>query len=215
MVATLVEAVLPGAEWRTTPAAHPYTTMGRQVDVRHDGEWLELAECGLIAAHVLSGAGLDPDRWSGLALGMGLDRALMLRKGVPDIRYLRASEPRIAGQMQDLAPWRPVSMLPAVRRDLSVVVDDTTDDETLGDQVRAALGPRVADVESVHVVARTAYDALPEAARSRLGLVPGQSNALVRLVLRPLERTLTDEEANGLRNEVYRAVHAGPHLELA
>jgi phenylalanyl-tRNA synthetase alpha chain len=35
---------------------------------------------------------------------MGLDGLLMLRKGVPDIRLLRASDPRIEGQMNDLAP---------------------------------------------------------------------------------------------------------------
>lgn len=53
------------------------------------GEWVELAECGLASPDVLAGAGLDPTLWSGLALGMGLDRALMLRKGIPNIRLLR------------------------------------------------------------------------------------------------------------------------------
>jgi phenylalanyl-tRNA synthetase alpha chain len=66
----------------------------------------------------------------------------------------------------------------------------------------------------VTVTARTDYEALPESARSRLGLAPGQVNALVRIVLRPLNHTLTDLEANRLRDTVYRAVHQGPHLEL-
>ncbi|MFE6995227.1 hypothetical protein ACFVAE_04665 [Microbacterium sp. NPDC057659] len=102
MIGRLVEAVLPGAEWRTTDVAHPYTDGGRQIDVLHDGEWLELAECGRIHPDVLRGSGLEPERWSGLALGMGLERALMLRKGISDIRYLRAGDPRIATQMLDL-----------------------------------------------------------------------------------------------------------------
>jgi tRNA synthetases class II core domain (F) len=50
---------------------------------------------------VLAAAGL-PGR-SGLALGMGLDRLLMLVKHIPDIRLLRSVDPRIAGQMLDLA----------------------------------------------------------------------------------------------------------------
>jgi phenylalanyl-tRNA synthetase beta subunit len=54
---------------------------------------------------------------------MGLDRALMLRKGIDDIRLLRSTEPRIAAQLFDLSPWRPVSCQPPVRRDLSIVVD--------------------------------------------------------------------------------------------
>ncbi|RDI46309.1 PheS-related mystery ligase SrmL [Nocardia mexicana] len=215
VVARLVESVLPGARWRMVPARHPYTRDGRQVDVWHAGEWLELAECGLIAERVLRGAGLDPARWSGLALGMGVDRALMLRKGIPDIRYLRAGDERIAEQMRDLSPWRPVSAMPPIRRDLSVVVPDEIDDETLGDMVRAALDERADDIESIHVLARTRHGDLPEPVRIRLGTTSGQSNALVRLVIRPLTRTLTNTEANALRNEVYRAIHIGPVSELA
>ncbi|QIS13349.1 hypothetical protein [Nocardia arthritidis] len=215
MIDRLVAAVLPGARWRTTPARHPYTVDGCQVDVLLGDEWLELAECGRIAPNVLRGAGLDPARWSGLALGLGLDRALMLRKGIPDIRYLRADDPRVVGQLLDLTPWRPVSALPAVRRDLSVVIEDDTDDETLGDLVRAALRDRAGDIESVHVTARTPYADLPETARARLGIVPGQTNALVRLTIRPLTCTLTAAAANSIRNDVYLAIHRGPHAELA
>jgi phenylalanyl-tRNA synthetase alpha chain len=215
MIEILVGAVLPKARWRTSRVAHPYTEGGRQIDVWHDGDWLELAECGRIHPDVLRRSELDPQRWSGLALGMGLERALMLRKGIPDIRYPRSTESRIAAPMQDLEPWRAVSMLPAIRRDLSVVIDEATDDETIGDTVRATLGPRCEDVESTVVLARTRHDDLPSRVRERLGTRPGQVNALVRLTLRPLEHTLTDEQANQLRNEVYQALHLGPHLELA
>jgi phenylalanyl-tRNA synthetase alpha chain len=215
MIELLVGAVLPGACWRTSPTRHPYTTGGLQVDVHTTAGWMELAECGLAAERVLAGAGLDPDRYSGLALGMGLDRALMLRKGIDDIRLLRATEPRIAAQLLDLAPWRPVSFQPPVRRDLSVVADAPLDAELLGDTVRAALGPAAEALESVTVLASTGYPDLPDAARRRLGLHPGQVNVLLRLILRPLSGTLTDQRANHLRDQVYAAVHRGPHHEWA
>ena len=215
MIAMLVEAVLPGARCRTVASAHAYTEGGRQIDVWHEGQWMEIGECGRIHPCVLTGAGLDPSRWSGLALGMGLDRALMLRKGIPDIRYLRATEPRIADQMQDLERWRPVSMLPAITRDISVVVDEDTDDENIGDIVRSALGDRIEDMESISVLSRTTYDDLPPPAQQRLGITSGQVNCLVRLTLRPLARTLTDADANAVRNDVYLALHIGPVLELA
>ncbi|MFC4951175.1 hypothetical protein [Pseudonocardia sp. GCM10023141] len=223
MIATLVEALLPGARWRAVPATHPYTVHGHQIDVEHDGEWVELAECGLVAPHVLSGAGLDPGAWSGLALGMGLDRALMLRKHVPDIRLLRATDPRIAEQMLDLAPWRPVSMQPAVQRDLSVVIgsgDDSSgvgnsgvDHELIGDRARNGLGPDADVLESLTVRTVTAHEDLPVHVQQRLGTVAGQSNVLVRIVLRPLDRTLTDAAANVLRDRVYAALHEGPVME--
>ncbi|WGP06214.1 hypothetical protein QFE97_00275 [Bacillus subtilis] len=214
MITCLVEAVLPGAEWKVTDAIHPYTVGGRQIDVLLDGQWLELAECGRIHPEVLRGSGLDPRRWSGLALGMGLERALMLRKTIPDIRYLRAHDPRIAAQMLTLAPWEHVSPLPPTRRDISIVVDDAEDEETLGDRIRAAVAEDVEVIESVEVVDRTAHDDLPSAARQRLAIRAEQSNMLVRIILRPIDRTLTSQEANAIRNTIYRAVHQGPVMEL-
>lgn len=214
MLGTIVDAVLPGAQWRAVPADHPYTKAGRQLDVLVKGEWLELAECGLINPTLLDSSGLNPERWSGLALGMGLDRALMLRKGIDDIRLLRASEPRIQQQMADLTRWIPVSALPAISRDISIVIGLDDDDETIGDRIRVAIADRIEDVETVSVISRTDYDTLPESARIRLGLNREQVNALVRIVLRPLHQTLTDTEANRLRDRVYLAVHQGPHLEL-
>ena len=60
---------------------------------------------------------------------------------------------------------------------------------------------------------------LPEVARKRLGIRPGQVNLLVRMVLRALDRTMTDRDANLLRDRIYRAVHAGDcpssHVGLA
>lgn len=214
MIGHLVEAVLPSAEWKTTDVTHPYTVGGRQIDVLHHGEWLELAECGRIHPEVLRGSGLDPDCWSGLALGMGLERALMLRKGIPDIRYLRAEDPRIASQMLDLEPWQHVSPLPATRRDVSVVLDSDEDEETLGDRIRIALGDDADVVESVEVLGRTTHEELPEAARVRLGTRSYQVNVLLKIVLRPIDRTLASEQANAIRNTIYRSVHEGPVMEL-
>ncbi|MEU1394117.1 MULTISPECIES: hypothetical protein [unclassified Nonomuraea] len=214
MIGRLVDAVLPGAQWTVTDVSHPYTVGGQQIDVLHNGEWLELAECGRIHPDVLRGSGLDPEQWSGLALGMGLERALMLRKGIPDIRYLKAEDPRIASQMLTLAPWQHISPLPASRRDISVVVAAEEDEETLGDRIRLALGDDAAVIESVEVLSRTAHEELPEAARSRLGTNAGQVNLLLRIVLRPIERTLTSDQANAIRNAIYQAVHEGPVMEL-
>jgi phenylalanyl-tRNA synthetase alpha chain len=215
MIAKLVATVLPGQTYRTVPAVHPYTIHGRQIDVLLHDQWIEIGECGVAAPDVLRKAGLD-ESWTGLAMGPGLDRLLMLRKGIGDIRLLRSTDPRVAEQMLDLSPYKPVSALPAVRRDLSVVVgpDVDTSAEALGDRVRQALGDSAEAAESVEVKGETPYDELPEAARARLQLTPGQRNVLVRLVLRPLDRTLTDAEANLLRDQVYAALHEGPVLEL-
>lgn len=207
MIEVVVRAALPGAEWRTSPRTHPYTDDGVQVDVDNGGEWVEIGECGLAARHVLDTAGL-PDH-CGLAMGLGLDRILMLRKGIADIRLLNARDPRIAGQMGDLALYRPVSNRPAIVRDLSVAVDGDDDAETVGDRVRDALGDDAVAVETVEVLSETAAGELPTAAAARLGIGPDQKNMLVRVVLRHPEQTLTRERANELRDRVYAALHRG------
>jgi phenylalanyl-tRNA synthetase alpha chain len=216
MIGLVVGAVLPGAEWRAVPAAHPYTVGGREIEALWRGHWVEIGECGVAAPAVLRGAGL-PAEWSGLAMGLGLDRLVMLRKGMPDVRLLRSTDPRVEGQLLDLSPYKPVSAMPPVRRDLSLVVDADEDlsAEVLGDRVRAALGADAGAAELVEPLSVTSYDDLPPAARERLGIAPGQVNLLLRLVLRSLDRTLTDAEANALRNRVYQALHRGTVAQLA
>jgi phenylalanyl-tRNA synthetase alpha chain len=213
MITVLLGALAPGRESMQQRRDHPYTTAGRQVDVAYDGGWVEVWECGLADPRVLAGAGLA--HRSGLALGMGLDRLLMLRKGIPDIRLLRSADARVASQMLDLAPYRPVSAMPAVRRDLSVAVEAETDDEILGDRIREALGADADAVEDVAILSSTAWEDLPRPAAARLGARPGQRNVLVRVVLRHLERTLTDEEANSLRDRIYAAIHQGTSHQWA
>jgi phenylalanyl-tRNA synthetase alpha chain len=179
------------------------------VDVRgDDGSWSEVAECGLTHPRVLAQAGLPPSA-SGLAMGLGLERLLMLRKGIDDIRVLRADDPRIADQLVDLAPYRPVSTMPPVRRDPSLAVAADVDAEVLGDRVRGALRAEARTVERVEVLARTPVGELSAAAVARLGAQSGQDNVLVRVVLRDLERTLTSAEANQLRDRIYAALHEG------
>ncbi len=209
MVETVVRALLPGHESRTLPSQHPYTTDGLQIDVLHGGEWVEIGECGLAHPELLADCGLDPARASGLAMGLGMDRILMLRKGLDDIRLLRAEDPRIASQMLDLEPYREVSSMPEVRRDLSLVLEGDATTEELGDGVRAALGSRAEVVESVEVLSEAPYEALPLAAVRRLGISPGQKNVLLRVVLRALDRSLTHTECNELRDLIYAALHRG------
>ena len=213
IIGLLADALLPGRPWRWEARVHPYTQAGRQVDVRGDDGWVEVWECGLAHPAVLAAAGLRG--WSGLALGMGLDRVLMVRKGVPDIRLVRSAHPAVAAQMLDLAPYRPVSRQPGVRRDLSVAVAESDDAETIGDRVRAALASDADLLEAVTVVSETAGDELPPQAWTRLGLHAGQKNVLLRLDIRSVDRTLTDGEANDLRNRVYAAIHQGGETEWA
>lgn len=210
MVKLVVGAALPGAAYRTTATDHPYTTNGLEIEVEAAGErWVEIGECGLAHPHVLEEAGIEPRRYSGLAMGLGLDRLLLLAKGADDIRSLRTPDPRVASQMLDLSPYRRVSNQPAIRRDISVAVAKELSPEEVGDRVREALGSDAIHLEAVEVIAEASYGELPESAIKRLGMGRGQKNVLLRLVIRHLTRNLTSEDANQLRDRTYRAVHEG------
>jgi phenylalanyl-tRNA synthetase alpha chain len=108
-----------------------------------------------------------------------------------------------------------VSSQPPAIRDLSIAVRNDADSEELGDRVRVALGHDAQAVEALTVVSETGGDDLPPQAIERLGLEPGQKNLLVRLVLRHPTKTLTDGEANALRDRVYAVVHEGSVYQWA
>jgi phenylalanyl-tRNA synthetase alpha chain len=216
MIRTVVSTALPDHHYRLLPAVHPYTENGWQIDVRDDtGQWIEIGECGMASPRVLADAGLDTRKISGLAMGLGLDRILMLRKGIDDIRLLRSEDSRIARQMLDLDVYKPVSDQPPMRRDLSVAIDGHITAEEIGDLIREAMVDDADLLESVDILSQTDYLDLPASARIRMGMQPDQKNVLLRLVIRHPVRTLTHPEANTIRDRVYRVLHRGSRIELA
>lgn len=60
--------------------------------------WLELVPCGPIHPKVLTMAGLDPEKYSGFAWGMGLDRLVMIKYGIEDIRHFHSGDLRFLKQ---------------------------------------------------------------------------------------------------------------------
>ena len=212
MISAVVGALLPGARWRALPAQHPYTADGLEVQVLWGDEWVELLECGLAHPRVLEAAGLDG--W-GLAMGVGIDRALMLRKDISDIRLLRSADPRVAGQMLSLDPYKEVSAQPAAKRDLSIACAPGLTEEELGDRVRRALGAEAEVIEQVELLSRTPWSGLHEVAHERMGMAAGQENLLVRVVVRHPTRSVGRAEANALRDRIYTALHEGARAEYA
>ncbi|WP_199040814.1 phenylalanine--tRNA ligase subunit alpha [Glycomyces salinus] len=81
----------PDAVTRLRPSYFPFTEPSAEVDVwftaHKDGpRWIEWGGCGMVNPRVLRACGIDPDVYSGFAFGMGVDRALMLRHGITDLR---------------------------------------------------------------------------------------------------------------------------------
>ena len=76
----------------------PFTEPSAEVDVQWRGKWLEVMGCGMVDPAVLEGLGIDPEKYSGFAAGLGVERFCMVRHGIDDIRKLYTSDLRFLEQ---------------------------------------------------------------------------------------------------------------------
>lgn len=202
-------AACPDATMKVLEAKHPYTEDGIEVYADVDGVEIEVFEAGLAHPQVLRNAGLDPAKVGGLALGMGVERLIMARKNLPDIRLIRSTDPRIIKQMGDMEPFKSVSDKPAMSRDMSYVVDRNDSEEDICEHIREVFGTQADMLEEVKILERTQYESLHPVAREKLGAQEHQDNVLVRIILRHPDKTLTKEEAAALYTSVYPKLHKG------
>ena len=209
VVKGVANTAAPNWKLRIIDSPHPYTKQGIEVNAVLDDRDIEILECGLINDQILANAGLDPEEYSGWALGMGLDRLVMTLKDIPDVRYLRSTNPKIAMQMKDLEKYHEVSRQPAIQRDMSYSVPVGYVEEDINEDIREALGDKQNILESVEILSEATYKDLPPKIQERLGIANDQKNILVRIILRHLERTLENKEANQIYDDIYKKINYG------
>jgi phenylalanyl-tRNA synthetase alpha chain len=102
----------PGTVTRFVPSYYPFVEPGAAVDIRCifcagagcgvcgplSGGWLEVLGAGMVHPNVFRAVGYDPERWTGFAFGMGIERLAMLRHGVNDIRLFYENDVRFIRQ---------------------------------------------------------------------------------------------------------------------
>jgi phenylalanyl-tRNA synthetase alpha chain len=105
----------PGTPVRFRPSYFPFVEPGAEMDVGcvfcrpDDGSrascrvckatgWLEILGCGMVHPAVFEHCGIDPEKYTGFAFGLGVERVAMLRYGIPDIRLLFENDPRFLAQ---------------------------------------------------------------------------------------------------------------------
>jgi phenylalanyl-tRNA synthetase alpha chain len=77
------------------PSYFPFVEPGADVHIRWEGgRWLEVLGCGMVHPNVFDAVGLDPEKYTGYAFGMGVERMAMLRYGVDDLRQFFANDLR-------------------------------------------------------------------------------------------------------------------------
>lgn len=97
---------------RMRPSYFPFTEPSAEVDVecylcrgkgcricKYSG-WLEIAGCGMVDPEVFKNCGYDPEEYTGYAFGLGLERTLMIKFGIPDIRMFYENDIRFLKQFK-------------------------------------------------------------------------------------------------------------------
>ncbi|MER2493993.1 phenylalanine--tRNA ligase subunit alpha [Catenovulum sediminis] len=88
-------------EVRFRPSFFPFTEPSAEVDVKgQNGKWLEVLGCGMVHPNVLKAVNIDPEKYSGFAFGMGVERLTMLRYGVSDLRAFFENDLRFLKQFK-------------------------------------------------------------------------------------------------------------------
>ena len=87
------------AKVRFRPSYFPFVEPGVEIDVwfeapGKEGRWLEMSGAGMIHPGVFEAAGLNPKQVQGFAFGGGLERLLMVKYGIPDVRYFHSGDIR-------------------------------------------------------------------------------------------------------------------------
>lgn len=83
---------------RLRPGYFPFVEPGVEVDMYFGGRWTEVLGAGMVHPNVLRHAGLDPKEYGGFAFGVGIDRLMMARHEVPDVRMSYTGDLRFVNQ---------------------------------------------------------------------------------------------------------------------
>ncbi len=97
----LSELIAADIEIRFRQSYFPFTEPSLEVDARFEGKkdgWLELGGAGMVHPNVLKNVGLDPAEWNGFAFGFGVERQVMIRNNIHDLRQFFENDLRFLEQ---------------------------------------------------------------------------------------------------------------------
>ncbi|WP_127717677.1 phenylalanine--tRNA ligase subunit alpha [Halobacteriovorax sp. HLS] len=112
MKTILKEIFKKEVEVRLRPGFFPFVEPGFELDIKclicnakgcsvcKQVGWVELLPCGMVHPNVLKAGGIDPEKYNGFAFGLGLDRLVMMKYGIDDIRHLQSGDLRFNTQFR-------------------------------------------------------------------------------------------------------------------
>jgi len=190
-----------GVETRWVNAYFPFTHPSWELEVKFNGEWMEMLGCGILEQRILEKAGAgDKIGW---AFGLGLERFAMKLFDIPDIRLFWSEDRRFLSQFEqdENATFKPFSKYPPTIRSVSFWIPDGEEfsSNDLYEVVRSVADDVVEEMELVDEFKH------PKTQRTSL---------CYTITFRAMDRTLTDDEVNEMERKIRDKVITDLNVEL-
>ncbi|KAL6561850.1 hypothetical protein OROGR_002857 [Orobanche gracilis] len=183
----LAHHLFGGVEMRWIDTYFPFTNPSFELEIFFQEKWLEVLGCGVMEQEILKRSGrADNVAW---AFGLGLERLAMVLFDIPDIRLFWTADERFTSQFSKGRlgiKFKPFSKYPPCYKDMSFWISDTFTENNLCEVVRGIAGDLVEEVKLIDNFTNK----------------KGMTSHCYRITYRSMERSLTDEEINGLQSKV-------------
>ena len=181
----------PDIEFRFLVDSFPFTDPSIQVEIKFQGQWLEVTGAGLVHTQVLKNFGLDPEIYNGWAFAFGIERLAMKKMEIPDIRIFWSDDSRITGQFKDIdSTYKEVSKYPPINRDISFIIGKDVALNNYYELVRDIGGNLIEEVK------------LTDEYENDEKFGADKKSYTFHIVYRSLEKTLTDAEVNIIHDKI-------------
>ncbi len=178
-------------EYRFLVDSFPFTDPSVQIEMKFNGDWIEVVGSGLVHPQVLRNLNIDPEVYNGWAFGFGIERLAMVKFEIPDIRVFWSNDERITSQFKDInSKFSEVSKFPETVRDISFIIDKSVNLNNYYEIVRDYADNLIEEVK------------LLDEYENEEKFGKDKKSYTFRIVYRSSERTLTNEEINKIQAKI-------------
>lgn len=180
-------------EFRFLVDSFPFTDPSIQIEIKFQGQWLEITGAGLVHTQVLKNFSLDPEIYNGWAFAFGVERLAMIKMDIPDIRIFWSTDPRITSQFKDInSKYKEVSKYPLVARDISFIISKSINLNNYYELVRDCAENLIEEVR------------LTDSYENDEKFGVDKKSYTFRIIYRSLEKTLTNDEVNVIHEKIVK-----------
>eukprot|EP00580_Thalassiosira_gravida_P003310 CAMPEP_0201602326 /NCGR_PEP_ID=MMETSP0492-20130828/3094_1 /ASSEMBLY_ACC=CAM_ASM_000837 /TAXON_ID=420259 /ORGANISM="Thalassiosira gravida, Strain GMp14c1" /LENGTH=428 /DNA_ID=CAMNT_0048065815 /DNA_START=51 /DNA_END=1337 /DNA_ORIENTATION=+ len=195
----LMDSMFGETEKKWSEDYFPFTTPSYELEIKYEGEWLEVLGCGVVHEEVLDMAERGDRR--GWAFGLGLERLAMILFEIPDIRLFWTEDKRFTSQFEEgsITKFEPYSKYPPVFKDIAFWIPEDFVENDFFEMARGIAGDIVERMEMVDEFTNPKK---------------GKTSKCYRITYRSMDRSLTNEEVDALQDELRDRADADLGVEV-